>query len=453
MGLFVKDKEFYKRVATVAGPIAAQSLITIGVNMMDTVMLGFMGETQLSASALANQFINVFQIFCMGIGMGANVLTSRYWGMKNHDYLCKTITIMLRICLAFSAVFMIATAVAPAGIMRIYTTEQGIIDQGVRYLEWSIISYLLLGLSLTCTIVLRSVGLMRIPLICSCFAFFINIGANYMFIFGRLGAPRMEIAGAAVGTLIARAFEFIFICGYFFVVDKRIGYRVKHLFQRCGELVGEYFRVSLPVLVSDGLLALGNNAVAMVMGRVGENFVSANAITTVTQQLSTVFISGVSNASAIITGHTLGQGDRRRAQAEGYSFFGIGIVLGLVSCAIILLLSGPIISCYDITADTQQIAYELMDSIAIIVVFTAVNSILTKGVLRGGGDTKFLMAADVFFLWVASVPLGYLAALVWHLPPFWIYFFLKIDQFLKAIWCFFRLRGGKWIKRVQGQTL
>jgi Na+-driven multidrug efflux pump len=118
---------------------------------------------------------------------------------------------------------------------------------------------------------------------------------------------------------------------------------------------------------------------------------------------------------------------------------------------VILALSGPIISCYDITAQTRQIAYELMVSIAIIVVFTAINSILTKGVLRGGGDTKFLMAADVLFLWVASVPLGYLAGLVWHLPPFWIYFFLKIDQFLKAIWCVFRLRSGKWIKRVRGQ--
>lgn len=451
MGLFVRDKGFYKRVGAVAVPIAAQSLITIGVNMMDTIMLGTMGEIQLSASALANQFINIFHIFCMGIGMGANVLTSRYWGMKNHEYLRKTITIMLRLCLCFAAFFMIATWLAPGFIMKIFTNEPDVITQGIRYLDWSIMSYLFLGLSLTCTIVLRSVGLMKIPLICSAFAFFVNIGANYVFIFGKLGAPRMEIAGAALGTLIARIFEFAFICGYFFLIDKRIGYRIKHLFMKCGDLFSEYVRVSIPVLISDGLLALGNSAVAMVMGRVGSNFVSANAITTVTQQLSTVFVQGISNASAIITGHTLGQGDRKRAMAEGYSFFGIGIVLGLVACVIILALSGPIISAYDITPETQAIAKELMLSIAIIIVFFAVNSILTKGVLRGGGDTKFLMAADILFLWIAAVPLGYLAGLVWHLPPFWIYFFLKIDQLIKAIWCIFRLKSGKWIKRVRGQ--
>ena len=83
--------------------------------------------------------------------------------------------------------------------------------------------------------------------------------------------------------------------------------------------------------------------------------------------------------------------------------------------------------------------------------FQATNSIMTKGVLRGGGDTKVLMLADNIFLWVASIPLGYLAGLVLHLPAFWIYFALKIDQVLKAIWCVIRLRSGKWIKKIKSE--
>ena len=77
----VRDKAFYRKVLQIAIPIALQSLITIGVNMMDTIMLGSMGETQLSASSLANQFVHVYQIFCMGLGMGASVLIARFWGM------------------------------------------------------------------------------------------------------------------------------------------------------------------------------------------------------------------------------------------------------------------------------------------------------------------------------------------------------------------------------------
>lgn len=83
--LFSGDKAFYLKVVTLALPIALQSLITIGVNMLDTIMVGTLGEVELSATSLANQFINIYHIFCMGLGMGASVLVSRYWGMKERE--------------------------------------------------------------------------------------------------------------------------------------------------------------------------------------------------------------------------------------------------------------------------------------------------------------------------------------------------------------------------------
>ena len=155
---YLGDKEFYKKIIAIALPISAQQLITVGVNLMDTVMLSSMGDAQLSASALGGQFINLFQIFCMGIGMGASVLTARYWGMKELPSLRKAVTIMLRFVLSLSTVFTLATIFAPALIMRIYTPEAEIIDFGVLYLRWLIPTYFCIGLSLTCTIVLRSVG-------------------------------------------------------------------------------------------------------------------------------------------------------------------------------------------------------------------------------------------------------------------------------------------------------
>lgn len=447
--LYVKDKKFYTTVAGIAIPIALQGLITAGVNMMDTIMIGTVGETQLSAVSLANQFISIFHIFCMGIGMGASVLVARYYGMKDQISLRHTVTIMLRLCLAMSAIFCVATILMPELIMKIYTVEEPIIRHGVSYLKYSVFTYFLLGLSLTTTIVLRNVGQVKIPLYTSIGAFFINVGANYIFIFGKFGAPRMEAAGAAIGTLIARIFEFSIICGYLIFRDKEIGYRLRHLVQSTGNLWKEYIRVSIPVLISDGILALGNNSVAMVIGRLGESFVAANAVTAVTQQLSSVMIQGFSQAGCIVTGHTLGEGDRDKAFHQGYAFLGLGIVFGTIAAILVLIISGPMIAAYNLSPETSAIARELMLSICVIIVFQSANSIMTKGVLRGGGDTKMLMTADNIFLWVASLPLGILAGLVLHLPAFWIYFFLKIDQVLKAIWCVVRLRSGKWIKKIK----
>lgn len=450
--IFIKDKGFYLNVAKIAVPIALQGLITSGVNMMDTIMVGMVGETQLSAVSLANQFINIFHIFCMGIGMGASVLVARYYGMDDKPALKKTVSIMLRLCLAMAALFCIATVLVPHMIMQIYTAEEAIITYGVRYLNYSVVTYFLLGLSLTCTIVLRNVGQVRIPLYTSIAAFFVNVGANYVFIFGKFGAPRMDVAGAALGTLVARIFEFCVICGYLFLKDKKIGFRIKDIFAPVGNLWREYIRISIPVLVSDGILALGNNSVAMVIGRLGESFVAANAVTAVTQQLSSVFTQGFSQAGAIVTGYTLGEGDKEKAHRQGYAFLGLGLVFGLFAATVIMLISQPMIRAYDLSAETQAIARQLMMSISIIILFQATNSIMTKGVLRGGGDTKMLMLTDNIFLWVASVPLGIIAGPVLHLPAFWIYFALKIDQVLKAVWCVARLRSGKWIKKIRSES-
>ena len=452
--LFLHDKTFYERVLVLALPIALQSLITIGVNMLDTIMVGRLGETQLSATSLANQFISIYHIFCMGLGMGASVLVSRYWGMREKEpekameALRKTICIMVRLTVSLALVFAVLTVLIPRGIMGMYTEEAGIISYGITYLEYSVITYFFLGLSLVCTIVLRSVGQVKMPLYVSIGAFFVNLFANYSLIFGHFGMPRMGIAGAALGTLVARIYEAAVICGYLFFIDKKIGFRIRHLLMKTGDLLGEYIRISIPVLISDAILAFGNNAVAMVIGRLGENFVSANAITSVTQQMSSVMIQGVCQAGAIVTGQTLGEGDREKAQRQGFGFLGFGIALGLVSAVFIMAVSGPIIAYYHVSDMTAGMAAQLMEAISLIVIFQATNSIMTKGVLRGGGDTRMLMLADNIFLWVLSIPLGCLAGFVWHLSPFWIYIALKFDQIAKAIWCVLRLRSGKWIKKI-----
>ena len=449
MGL-VRDKSFYKQALAIAIPISIQSMITIGVNLMDNIMVGSLGETVLSGTSLANQYVSIFHICCMGIGMGTSVMTARFWGMRDLEALKKSITLMLRFCIGLAILFTIPAILMSPALMRLYTPDKSVIAQGILYYRWIWPCFILQGMSLTCTIVLRSVGQVKLPLYSSIGAFFVNIFFNYVFIFGKFGMPRMEIQGAAIGTLIARLFEFCIICGYFFLGDKRIGYRIRDIGKRCRELFWEYVNIGGPVFISDALLALGSTAVAMIMGRISKEFVSANSITFVTQQLSTVMIQGVCQAGCIVTGHTLGRGDKKKAQEQAWTFLLLGIIIGAFAGVIIMVISETVIGCYNIQEETKAIARQLMAAISIIVVFQSTNSIMMKGVLRGGGDTKFLMVADILFLWVVSVPLGALAGLYWRMSAFWIYFFLKIDQVLKSFWCVFRLKSEKWMKGISG---
>lgn len=447
--LFVKEKSFYKLILSIAVPVVLQNMITIGVNIMDTLMLGNYGEVQLSASSLANEFINIYHIMCMGMSMGAAVLTAQYYGAGNNPSLKKIVTIVLRMGLVIAAAFTVVTLLFPEELMRLYTPDEAVIEKGVLYFRISAVTYVLLGVSLILTNILRTVHQVRFPLVLSIVTFFVNVFFNWVFIYGRLGAPEMQIEGAALGTVIARLVECGSLVTYFFVFDKRIGYRIKDLFMKCGDHVRVYITYAIPVMVSDTLLALGNSAVSIIMGHIGASFVAANSIISQTVRLSTVFNQGLSSASSVITGNTLGKGERDKAYHQGVTFLCLSILIGLAAAVIILLISPLLVESFNITQETKDIAYQLMASVSVMMVFQTVQSVLTKGVLRGGGDTRFLMLADILFLWLVSIPLGYLCGLVWHLSPFWIYAALKIDWVIKSVWCIFRLRSKKWIRVVQ----
>ena len=449
--LFVKDKSFYKLVLTMAIPVVLQNMITIGLNIIDTMMLGSYGEIQIAGSSLANEIINIFHIFCMGMGGGAAVLTGMYWGRQDIPALKKAVTIMLRLCLGIAAIFTIATIFIPETLMKFYTNDAATIEKGVIYLRYAIPTYLLMGVSLTLTLVMRSTRQVKLPLYTSIVVFFANIFLNYVLIFGKFGFPEMQIAGASLATTLCRFIETAIIGGYFLFIDKKVGYRIIDLLRPCGDLLKTYMSYAIPVIVSDGLLAFGNTMVAMIMGRLGPNFVAANAIIAMTVRLSTVFNSGVSQASSVITGNTLGEGKIEKAYKQGVTFFMLSILIGIFAAVVIGAVSPLILAVYgdNLNAETHAIAIQLMLAVMVMVIFQATQGVLTKGVLRGGGDTHFLMIADVAFLWLASVPLGYAAAFWWGMSPFWIYIFLKIDWAIKTIWCAFRLKSRKWIRVVK----
>lgn len=449
MQLFIRDKRFYKTALLMALPVVAQQMINIGVNLMDTIMLGSFGEIQLSGSSLANQFYFIFNVLCLGLGGGAAVITAQYWGAKDKDSVSKILSLMLKICTIIALIFSTITYLFPSQIMSFYTDDMAIIDNGARYLKILAFAFLFHGLSLTTVIVMRTVGILRLGLFTSCAAFIVNVFFNWVFIFGNLGAPRLEIAGAAIGTVISRVVEFYITLGYVLFFDVKIQFKLKKLMDKIDmTIVKQFIHIAVPVIISDALLTLGNNALAMIMGRMGAEMVAANAITTVTVQVSTVFIMGLSSTSSIMTGNTIGRGEYDKAQAQGITFLTLSAIIGTAAGIAITLLKPLVIQFYNVTSETKAIADQLMIMVAFIVVFQSVQSVMTKGVLRGGGDTRFLMAADVLFLWLASIPLGYLAGLVWGLPPYIVYFFLRIDFIIKSFWCVFRLKSGKWIRVV-----
>lgn len=448
----VKDSSFYRKALMILVPVVLQNCINQGVNMMDTIMVGKLGEVAISASSLANQYYSLFNILCMGISAAGLVLASQYWGAGEVKTVRRVFDLILQIVIIVGAVFAVATAIAPDKIMGLYTNKEevDVIAAGAGYLRITALIFLPHGISLVITNVIRSVGNAKLGLYVSIMSFIFNIFCNYVFIFGKFGFPEMGVRGAALGTLCARLVEFAVCAVYMLKIEKHLKYRpTKILVPPTRAMLSEFKRLGLPAVVSDGLLGLAETIISMIIGHMGRNVVSGYAIVTVVTRLCTVAIGGVASASSVVIGQTVGTGEFKRAQKEGWTFLFMSVGIGLLGLILVSTLGVWTIALYEITEETYAVTVAMMDATAIIVFFQAVQSAMSKGILRGGGDTKFLMIADVLFMWCADIPLGYLTGIVLGWNPFWVLIFIKIDNIIKAFWLVHRLASGKWIHKTR----
>lgn len=442
----LKNREFYKKTLLILVPVLLQQLITVGINFLDNIMVGGFGEAQISGVSFGNQFYGLFQFVCMGLGSGATVMASQLWGAKNKKDLKPVAAIAIRLTFCLCLAFTLISVLFPSAVLRIYTNQQSVIDAGKTYMRLIGCTFLFAGLSSSVSYLLRSTNQVRIPLISSVIAFFLNLFFNWVFIYGHFGAPRLEATGAAVGTIIARAFEFCFIVGYFLFGEKNFDFRPKDIFISCGHVLRPYMKYSLPVLVSDTMLGLGLSLVSVIVGHMSEEMVAARAIIGSASQIVSVFNMAMASASAVVIGNSIGDGGIERAMREGAAYCVLAIFTGFVGSFVLILLGDLYLSLYSVSQATLETAQSLMNVVKILLPLQMLSYVTSKGILRGGGDTKFLLFGDISLLWFVSIPLGALAAFVWNLSPFWVFMFLQAEYALKGLMCIARFFSRKWIK-------
>lgn len=448
----ITDSRFYKTALSIIFPVVLQAVINQGVNMMDTIMVGRLGEVAISASSLANQFYNIYTFLCMGLSAAGLVLTAQYWGAGDKAGVRKIFDLLIQLAAGSSVIFALLSFAAPRQLMAVYTKDAQVIAAGAQYLKITALVYLPHGIALVVSNMMRSVGNAKIGLFVSAASFLVNIGCNYIFIFGKLGCPAMGVAGAAAGTLCARLVEVV-TCAFFVLkIDKALCYRLKNLLRPPQKtLLRAFGRFGLPAIISDTLLAFAASAVGMILGHLGRETVSAYAIVTVVDRMCTLATSGVGSAAGVLVGQAVGAGEIREARRRGFSFLALTAALGILGAVLVVLVGDWSIGLYDISAATAAITRTMMLASALVVPFQNISSTLGKGVLRGGGDTKFLMVADVLFQWIASIPLGYAAGLVLHASPFIVLLVVRIDYVIKGVWFILRLGSDRWIHQVKRQ--
>ncbi|SQC06439.1 MATE efflux family protein [Clostridium perfringens] len=446
--IITRDKRFYRLLFSIALPIAVQNLITFMVSMVDTLMVGALGEIQLSAVSIANNLFFVLTILMFGLAGGSNIMISQYWGKGNVKTIHKILAIMYRVCLLITGIFIFIALFLPKYFMGIFTTDKAVIDFGASYLRIVCIGYLFYSIT-NCTIMmLRSVKTVSISIIVYTASLVVNSILNWIFIFGNLGAPELGIRGAAIATICARITEFSIVLVFMFIYERKIGLKIEHLLKLDKEILKDYVGLCTPVLCNELLWAIGASMISVIVGRMGTEVVAANSINGVAHQFVTVFIFGMSNATAVIIGNTIGEGKKEKAKEYAYSIGIFSVVMGCISGLMILLIKPFVVNFYNVYYSTKLIAMEIMTVTSGIIVFQSLASNFMMGVLRGGGDAKFVLINDLIFMWLVAIPGGFFVAFVLELPVALVFLVIKCDEILKSLTSVYRVISGKWVNDV-----
>lgn len=455
----IKEKKFYKTLFAIMIPIALQNVLSVTVSLVDSLMVGTLGEVAIAAVSVAGQPFFLFNIITFGLASGAGVLISQYWGKGEIKAIKSILALVLQIALVLGVIFCILNLVMPDKLAALYLKKSDanapqVISEAVSYMQVMSVAYILHGLTNTTFMVIRNVEKVKIALFSNIVAICVNVFLNYCLIFGKLGCPALGVKGAAIATVIAKGVEFSIMFIYMTFIDKVLKFKIyKDIFTFDKRLFKDYIKFSSPVVVNEATWALGATVLALILGKISSSVIAAYSIVQIVYQMSSVFLFGVGAAAAVIIGKAIGEkADKNRIKDISFTFQIVSLVVGLVCFSLILMLKQPILSLYSIPPETYKIASDMMIVFAILSIFVAFSVTNMLGILRGGGDTKAVMIMDVLFLYAVSIPLGALCGLVFKLPIFITFMALKSDEIIKCFISIIRVFKNNWIKDVTSKS-
>lgn len=442
-------KQFLLYAIQLAFPIMIQNLISTLVNSADTIMLGYVSQTAMAASSLANQYTFVLFCFYYGLSAGTSVLCAQYWGKGDKRTVERILGLASRVVILISLIFFCISFFFPGTIMRLFTNSPETIAEGIRYLRVLSFSFIFMGFAQIFVSALRSVGKVVFPSVIYVVSLLVNVLLNATFIFGLFGLPKLGVIGVALGTVSARVVEAV-MCIVYSAVSRDVKIKLENLFRSSGVLFKDFIKISAPAVINDLVWGVAASTFTAILGHIGDDMVAANAVAVMVVNMGAIVCRGFANATTIIVSQTLGENRMEDTKVYASRMLRLTFVVSLLGCGVILAIRPLMLRFYSDKLTPTALSY-----LGILMIMTtwrlvgeAVNTCLICGCFRGGGDSKFGMILDTIFMWGVAVPLMAVAAYVLKLPPIWVYFVMTLDELEKMPFIFIHYFKHKWMKNI-----
>lgn len=437
--------EFMKSLCKIAIPVTLQSMLQASFSIVDQIMIGQLGETNISAVGLCGNFSLIFSVVIGAVSTVAGILIAQFIGAEDIKEAWSSFDLSLICGIIISTLFLLAAGVLPLHILKLYTKDMSIINTGAVYFRIVAFSYIPMAVSNILSAWLRCREHATIPLLASFGAVAVNTGLNYLLIFGKSGLPCMGIKGAAIATLISQLFNLIFIVIGFIYSIRNDGDKPVLSLHFKKLTIRDYLIMIMPILVSEFLWSLGQNVESAVYGHLGISNLAAYTLTCPIQGLIVGALSGLSAAAGVMIGKRLGVKEYDEAYEESKKIMYAGLIGSLVVSALLILLAGEYTGLYRVDYSVKELGKILLIIFALYAPVKVENMILGGGIIRSGGNTKIIMAIDIVGTWCIGIPLCLLAAYIFKWGIVGVYTLLTTEEIFRLVVSLIIFKRHKWM--------
>ena len=441
----MEQNTFYQKMRRIALPITVQSVFQAALSLIDQMMISDMGDASVAGVGLCIRFISIFSVIMSTIVTVAGILIAQYKGKGDMDGVRASFYANIYLIFVILAFFIGGALCYPSQIMSLYSADSGAISCAVIYMRMIVFGFIPQVIALMLSTLLRNYDSANSVMYASGISVLINTLFNYLLIYGVGVFPRLGITGAALATNIARLVEMVIILGVYLKVRKKHGLSLKMVFSFEASFGVKIAKILAPILCSELLWSLGENAYAIIYGHLGTDQCAAMSLTYPLQGLAIGALTGVSAAAGMIVGESLGAGDKEKAMADSKRLIRLTLLAGAVLSILITLLAPYYIRIFHTSGSAKAYATFILYAYALVFPGKIMNMVLGGEILRSGGQTKYTMAIVIGATWLVGVPLGFITAYLLHWPIYLVYFALSLEEYVRVALKTVVFKSRKWM--------
>ena len=431
-------------------PVILTNLLQTLVNVVDVFMVGRLGPLEVAAIGMAQIIRLLVLVGVLAVTAGSMALAAQAVGGRNDERLRFVTRQSLLLALIFGVILSVLGYVFAEPILRFLGSgsDETVIQQGSNYLRIFFLGGIFLTLNFTVNALMQGAGDTVTPLILVGLINLLNIGLNYVLMFGVGPFPALGLDGAALGTVIARGVGavlgiILFYSGRNIIKLRGFNYRPDV----------QLFKDILAIGVPSGLQGVARNLTNVFVVRIvtstsaGALGAAALAIGTQLESLATMPVLGINVAATALVGQSLGAWQVADAKLRGSIAIGLSVLVMLVLSLPLIMFAPQLILFFEPSANPVILeagtTYLRINGLSYI--FVAI-SMVTNGALRGAGDTIPGLLITILGRWFVAVPLAYVLALPLGMGTQGVWIAIALGTLVQGLLILVRWWRLRWIR-------